>query len=77
MNGNSPSNKPNFLYLINGMRHSIGIIDSKAFAYKVGPGLKNNIPGWYQGEELGLFDNYIILLVQKLKDCDVFGVSGD
>jgi hypothetical protein len=26
---------------------------------------------------LGLFDNYIILLVQKLKDCDVFGVSGD
>jgi hypothetical protein len=31
---------------------------------------------WYQGE-LGFFDNYIIPLAKKLKDCNVFGVSGD
>jgi hypothetical protein len=45
-------------------------------AYKAGRGLKNNVPGWYQGE-LGFFDNYIIPLAKKLKDCGVFGVSGD
>jgi 3'5'-cyclic nucleotide phosphodiesterase len=31
---------------------------------------------WYQGE-LGFFDNYIIPLARKLKDCNVFGVSSD
>lgn len=31
---------------------------------------------WYQGE-LGFFDNYIIPLAKKLKDCNVFGVSSD
>jgi class 3 adenylate cyclase len=31
---------------------------------------------WYKGE-LGFFDNYIIPLAQKLKDCGVFGVSSD
>jgi 3'5'-cyclic nucleotide phosphodiesterase len=29
---------------------------------------------WYQGE-LGFFDNYIIPLANKLKECNVFGVS--
>jgi hypothetical protein len=29
---------------------------------------------WYQGE-LGFFDNYIIPLAKKLKECNVFGVS--
>jgi hypothetical protein len=32
--------------------------------------------GWYEGE-LGFFDNYIIQLARKLKQCGVFGVSGD
>jgi hypothetical protein len=32
--------------------------------------------GWYQGE-LGFFDNYIIPLAKKLKECGVFGVSCD
>lgn len=32
--------------------------------------------GWYQGE-LSFFDNYIIPLAKKLKDCGVFGVSCD
>ena len=30
---------------------------------------------WYQGE-LDFFDYYITPLAKKLKDCDVFGVSG-
>jgi hypothetical protein len=32
--------------------------------------------GWYKGE-LWFFDNYIIPLANKLKDCGVFGVSSD
>ena len=31
---------------------------------------------WYKGE-LGFFDNYVIPLANKLKDCNVFGVSSD
>jgi 3'5'-cyclic nucleotide phosphodiesterase len=31
---------------------------------------------WYQGE-LGFFDNYVIPLANKLKECNVFGVSSD
>lgn len=31
---------------------------------------------WYKGE-LQFFDNYIIPLAQKLKDCNVFGVTSD
>lgn len=31
---------------------------------------------WYKGE-IGFFDNYIIPLAKKLKECGVFGVSSD
>lgn len=31
---------------------------------------------WYQGE-IGFFENYVIPLAKKLKDCNVFGVSSD
>jgi UDP-N-acetylenolpyruvoylglucosamine reductase len=31
---------------------------------------------WYKGE-LSFFDNYVIPLAKKLKDCNVFGVSSD
>ncbi|KAG7358626.1 PAS domain containing protein [Nitzschia inconspicua] len=31
---------------------------------------------WYEGE-IAFFDNYIIPLAKKLKDCNVFGVSSD
>jgi hypothetical protein len=31
---------------------------------------------WYNGE-IGFFDNYVIPLAKKLKDCNVFGVSSD
>jgi hypothetical protein len=34
------------------------------------------IANWYKGE-LGFFDFYIIPLAKKLKECGVFGVSGD
>ena len=31
---------------------------------------------WCTGE-IGFFDNYVIPLAKKLKDCNVFGVSSD
>jgi hypothetical protein len=45
-------------------------------AYQTGRMEKNPADFWYQGE-LGFFDNYIIPLAKKLKDCGVFGVSSD
>jgi 3'5'-cyclic nucleotide phosphodiesterase len=43
-------------------------------AYRKGRVLKDPTDGWYEGE-LWFFDNYVIPLAQKLKDCGVFGVS--
>lgn len=45
-------------------------------AYKAGRLEKNPIDGWYGGE-LWFFDNYIIPLATKMRDCQVFGVSCD
>jgi hypothetical protein len=45
-------------------------------AFKAGRMAKDPSTFWYQGE-LGFFDNYIIPLAKKLKDCNVFGVSSD
>ena len=45
-------------------------------AWKAGRLAKDPSTFWYQGE-LGFFDNYIIPLAKKLKDCGVFGVSSD
>ncbi len=45
-------------------------------AYEAGRMGKDPRDFWYQGE-LGFFDNYIIPLSKKLKDCNVFGVSSD
>jgi hypothetical protein len=45
-------------------------------AYKSGRMPTNPADGWYQGE-LSFFDNYIIPLAKKLKQCGVFGVSSD
>lgn len=45
-------------------------------AYKAGRMANNPLDGWYKGE-LGFFDNYIIPLANKLKECGVFGVSSD
>ena len=43
-------------------------------AYKEGRMAKDPSTFWYSGE-IGFFDNYILPLAQKLKDCQVFGVS--
>jgi hypothetical protein len=45
-------------------------------AYRGGRSDKDPSDGWYQGE-LWFYDNYVIPLAGKLKECGVFGVSGD
>ena len=45
-------------------------------AYKAGRMGSDPSTFWYKGE-LGFFDNYIIPLAMKLKECNVFGVSSD
>jgi 3'5'-cyclic nucleotide phosphodiesterase len=45
-------------------------------AYTNGRMATNPAEFWYMGE-LSFFDNYIIPLGKKLKDCNVFGVSSD
>jgi hypothetical protein len=45
-------------------------------AYRAGRMGSDPATFWYKGE-LGFFDNYIIPLAKKLKDCGVFGVSSD
>jgi 3'5'-cyclic nucleotide phosphodiesterase len=45
-------------------------------AYQTGRMATNPGEFWYHGE-LAFFDNYIIPLAKKLKDCNVFGVSSE
>jgi len=45
-------------------------------AYKFGRTDKDPSLGWYAGE-LWFFDNYIIPLAKKLRECEVFGVACD
>jgi 3'5'-cyclic nucleotide phosphodiesterase len=45
-------------------------------AYRSGRSAKDPLDGWYEGE-LWFFDNYVIPLAQKLRECNVFGVSCD
>lgn len=45
-------------------------------AYQVKRGDKDPSIDWYKGE-LWFFDNYVIPLAKKLKECQVFGVSSD
>lgn len=45
-------------------------------AFKAGRCASSPADFWYEGE-LKFFDNYIIPLAQKLKDCNIFGVSSD
>ena len=45
-------------------------------AFKDGRMGANPSTFWYKGE-LGFFDNYVIPLAEKLKACNVFGVSSD
>jgi hypothetical protein len=45
-------------------------------AFQQGRAANNPAEGWYKGE-LWFFDNYVIPLAHKLRECGVFGVSGD
>jgi hypothetical protein len=45
-------------------------------AFLKGRSAKDPSEGWYKGE-LWFFDNYVIPLAKKLKECGVFGVSSD
>ncbi|CAB9517624.1 Receptor-type guanylate cyclase gcy [Seminavis robusta] len=45
-------------------------------AYREGRMSKDPSGFWYKGE-IGFFDNYVIPLTKKLKECGVFGVSSD
>ena len=45
-------------------------------AYKAGRVSSDPSTSWYKGE-LDFFDNYVIPLATKLKECKVFGVSSD
>ena len=46
------------------------------FGFLKGSLEKDPSAGWYKGE-LWFFDNYVIPLAEKLKECNVFGVSSD
>eukprot|EP00980_Cylindrotheca_fusiformis_P002188 scaffold500_cov124-Cylindrotheca_fusiformis.AAC.1 len=52
------------------------LFEEMYLAFKTGRSSKSPALNWYEGE-LGFFDNYIIPLAKKLKDCGVFGVSSD
>ena len=58
-------------------KFNVRLFEEMYQAHKSGrmPG-RNPAEGWYQGE-LSFFDNYIIPLAKKLKQCGVFGVSSD
>ena len=45
-------------------------------AWLTGRSEKDPSEGWYNGE-IWFYDNYIIPLAKKLKDCGVFGVASD
>jgi hypothetical protein len=45
-------------------------------AYQVGRVAIDPSTFWYKGE-LDFFDNYVIPLARKLKECNVFGPKGD
>jgi hypothetical protein len=52
------------------------LFDELYTAYKAGRMAADPTTFWYKGE-LGFFDNYIIPLTRKLKECGVFGPSSD
>jgi hypothetical protein len=45
-------------------------------SYKAGRAAKHPLEGWFEGELL-FFDNYVIPLAKKLRECKVFGVDCD
>ncbi|KAL3935551.1 MAG: hypothetical protein SGBAC_008953 [Bacillariaceae sp.] len=52
------------------------LFEEMVVAYKTGRLDFNPAEKWYEGE-LSFFDNYVIPLAKKLKECGVFGVASD
>ncbi|CAJ1960726.1 unnamed protein product [Cylindrotheca closterium] len=52
------------------------LFEEMTIAYKAGRLGFNPAEKWYEGE-IGFFDNYVIPLAKKLKNCGVFGVASD
>jgi hypothetical protein len=52
------------------------LFDEMPKAYKQGRMGADPSVFWFKGE-LGFFDNYIIPLAKKLKECNIFGASSD
>jgi len=52
------------------------LFEEMFMAYFAGKIEKDPSAGWYEGELL-FFDNYVIPLARKLKECKAFGVSSD
>jgi hypothetical protein len=52
------------------------LFDEMYIAYKLGRTDKDPAIGWFEAQ-IGFFDNYIIPLAKKLKECGVFGVAGN
>jgi len=52
------------------------LFEEMSQAFREGRMGKDPATFWYQGE-IGFFDNYVIPLARKLKECNIFGVSSD
>lgn len=52
------------------------LFQEMTMAYRQGRMGKDPSEFWYHGE-IGFFENYVIPLAKKLKECQVFGVSSD
>lgn len=52
------------------------LFEEKYRAYLSGHEEADPSERWYENE-IGFFDNYVIPLAKKLKDCGLFGVSSD
>ena len=52
------------------------LLEEMYASFKAGRWDKDPTVNWYEGE-MGFFDNYVIPLAKKLKECGVFGVASD
>ena len=57
-------------------KHNERLFEEMYSAYQAGRSDKDPSLNLYDGE-IGFFDNYVLPLAKKLKQCGVFGVSGD
>jgi hypothetical protein len=58
------------------LKHNTRLYNEQYRSYKLGFTNQDPTDAWYDGE-IGFLDHYVIPLAKKLKECGVFGVSGD